>query len=48
MQIKYVKHPVSPEEKAKLRAEGYKIIDIRFKPTEVEEERPKKRYKRKD
>lgn len=32
MKIAYEKHPVSPERKAELRAEGYKILDIRFKP----------------
>jgi plasmid stability protein len=32
--IAYEKHPVSPERKAELRAEGYKIIDERFKPAD--------------
>jgi len=30
--IKYLMHPVSPEEKAKLREQGYKILDARFAP----------------
>lgn len=30
--IAYEKHPVSPERKAELRAQGFKIIDARFKP----------------
>lgn len=30
----YIPHPVSPELKAKLRAEGYKIIDARFAPVD--------------
>ena len=32
MNIAYEPHPVSPERKAKLRAAGFKIIDVRFKP----------------
>jgi len=30
--IKYVAHPVSAEDKAAIIADGYRIIDIRFKP----------------
>lgn len=37
MKIKYVKHPVSKELKAELRAQGYTIIDARFAPPEVRE-----------
>lgn len=40
--IAYEKHPVSPERKAELRKQGYKIIDARFAPanhTEAEVER---------
>lgn len=43
--IAYEPHPVTPERKAELRAEGYKIIDARFAP-EGEEPKlkaPKKR-----
>lgn len=32
VKIAYEKHPVSPERKAKLIKDGFKIIDIRFKP----------------
>lgn len=32
--IIYEPHPVSAERKAELRAEGFKIIDARFKPAE--------------
>jgi hypothetical protein len=32
MKIAYEPHPVSPERKAELRAQGYKIIDARFEP----------------
>ena len=40
--IRYVKHPISPEEKAVIRKAGYKIVDIRFKPDdEVEPEAAK-------
>lgn len=28
----YEPHPVTPERKAKLIAEGYKVLDIAFKP----------------
>jgi len=45
--IIYLKHPVSPEEKAKHRAEGFRIIDARFKPEEVEAEKPKRKRKTK-
>ena len=30
--IKYVEHPVTPEEKEKLRKQGYKIVDAKFDP----------------
>lgn len=45
--IKYVKHPVSPEQKAKLVSEGYKIIDERFKPEGYQEDKPKAKKKAK-
>ncbi|MGI3168402.1 hypothetical protein ACRARG_04570 [Pseudooceanicola sp. C21-150M6] len=32
MKIIYEPHPVSPERKAELRAQGFKIIDARFAP----------------
>jgi len=35
MEIKYVKHPVSPEDVAKLKAQGYRILDARFDPNPV-------------
>lgn len=34
MQIIYEPHPVSPERKAELVAQGFKIIDARFAPAE--------------
>ena len=37
MKIAYEPHPVSPERKAELRAQGFKIIDARFKPLDVVE-----------
>ena len=48
--IKYVKHPVSAEEKEKLRKEGYKILDKRFDPKkdaskQEEKEVPKQEQK---
>ena len=30
--IAYAKHPLSQGDKQKLRADGYKILDYRFKP----------------
>lgn len=44
MRIKYVKMPVSVEDKRKLNKEGFKVIDIKFKP---EEEKPKAKPKSK-
>ena len=32
--IIYEPHPVSPERKAELRGQGYKILDAAFKPEE--------------
>lgn len=46
MQIKYEPHPVTPERKAELVKQGYKIIDARFNP-EPEKSEPVKRGKRK-
>jgi len=39
MQIKYEPHPVTPERKAELRAQGFKIIDARYAP---KSEKPKR------
>lgn len=44
-QIIYEPHPVTPERKAELVAQGYKIIDSRFKP--VDDEAPKQEKKSK-
>lgn len=33
----YEPHPVTPERKAELRAQGYRIIDAKFKPQDLEE-----------
>lgn len=35
MKIVYEPHPVTPERKAELRAQGFKIIDARFKPQDA-------------
>ncbi len=40
--IIYEPHPVTPERKAELRAQGYKIIDAQFAPADHEPEAPKK------
>lgn len=41
--IAYEQHPVSPERKKELREQGYKILDIAFKPAEPEQEEKSKR-----
>ena len=35
-EIAYEPHPVSPERKRELNAKGFKIMDIVFKPADVE------------
>jgi len=35
MNIAYVEHPVSADEIKSLRADGYKVIDLRFKPEQI-------------
>ena len=37
MKIKYEPHPVTPERKAELREQGFKIVDARFAPVEKTE-----------
>ena len=44
MSTVYLKHPVSADEKAKHKAKGDKILDIRFKP---KEDKPKRKPKAK-
>ena len=48
--IAYVEHPVTPERKAELRAQGFKIIDARFAPpgeaVEPQGEAPKPRARK--
>ena len=34
--IAYERHPVTPERKAELLAQGFQIIDARFKPADTE------------
>jgi len=50
MQIAYEPHPVTPERKAELRAQGFKIIDARFAPpgeaVEPQDEAPKPRARK--
>lgn len=33
--IAYVKHPVSKEEVNKIRDDGFKVVDLRFKPSSI-------------
>lgn len=47
MKVIYEPHPVTPERKKELRAQGYKIIDAKFKPKETEEAPKPKRTRRK-
>lgn len=49
MQIIYEPHPVTPERKAELVGQGFKIIDVIFAPAEIEKTEIKpKRLKRKE
>lgn len=43
MKIIYEPHPVTPERKAELRSQGYKILDAVFKPAEEQPEDAPKR-----
>lgn len=45
MKIAYESHPVTAERKAELRAQGFKILDSRFRPVEVEQEEQPGRYR---
>lgn len=46
MKITYEPHPVAPERKAELRAQGFRIIDARFAPDDAtSEEKPRTRRK---
>lgn len=44
--VKYLKHPVSSEEKKSWVSQGFKIVDIKFCPEGYEEEPIKKKRKR--
>ncbi len=45
MDIKYIEHPCSTEQKKEWNAKGYKVIDSKFAP--VEQEAPKRKPKQK-
>ena len=45
MKIIYEPHPVSPERKAELRAQGFKIIDAVFAPADAEAAKPSRKRK---
>ena len=50
MAIAYCQHPVTKEAKAKIKAEGFKIVDIAYAPDKLGEgdkkvEHPKKKAK---
>lgn len=40
MKISYEPHPVTPERKAELRKQGFRIIDARFKPDHIKADAP--------
>lgn len=47
MNIAYEKHPVTPERKAELVGQGFKIIDAKFAPPAAPEpDKPKRRRKK--
>lgn len=49
MKIAYEPHPVTPERKAELRADGFTIVDARFEPEGEKKPAPAKtRAKKKD
>ena len=39
--IAYEKHPIADERVKELNAQGFKVLDERFKPADVAEEKPK-------
>lgn len=43
MKIAYEPHPIKPERKAELRKQGYKILDIAYKPADLLEEPEKQK-----
>lgn len=47
MQIKYVKMPISIEEKKELNKQGFKVIDAKFDPSPKLDEPAKPKAKRK-
>tara|TARA_R110001606_G_scaffold368728_1_gene524618 strand:- start:50 stop:229 length:180 start_codon:yes stop_codon:yes gene_type:complete len=44
--ITYQDHPLSPERKAELISQGFRVLDSKFAP--VEQEKPKVKRKKKD
>lgn len=53
MEIKYVKMPISVEEKKEYHAQGFRVVDARFAPegaevegAEVEGDKPKRKPRR--
>jgi hypothetical protein len=46
--IKYVKHPVSKEDKAKYIADGFKVLDARYEPKTTKPAKRKKKAEAKD
>lgn len=42
----YVKMPITIDEKHEYHRKGFRVIDERFKPADVEEEKPRQRRRR--
>ena len=49
MQIKYVKMPISIEEKKELNKQGFKVVDAKFDPSPevIQAEKPKRKARAK-
>jgi hypothetical protein len=49
LEIKYVKMPISIEEKKKYHREGFRVVDEKFKPADLEEdEAPARKSRRRN
>lgn len=39
MEIVYLEHPVTTEKKRELNAAGFRVVDARFKPADLEQDK---------
>jgi hypothetical protein len=44
--VKYLPHPCSTETKKEWNAKGYRVLDERFNPEPVEQDKPKRKPKK--